>query len=105
MVAGRIVGWADGQGETRPYGPSSRLPVSGNAEKLMRLQAQSPAWMAEAVAQREGGVHLAGRAIHRLQEEVPELEPFEPLGLRGGLLLGIDQLELVPPADSQAGAG
>ena len=47
----------------------------------MRLEAQSPARMGQAVAQRGGGVGLPGGAVHRLEEEVVEVEALEPLGL------------------------
>ncbi len=43
-------------------------------QQLMRLQAQPPLWMGQAVAQTGSGILGLGRAIHRLQEEVGEIE-------------------------------
>src|SRR5664279_2822688 len=68
----------------------------GKTEQFMRLDTQPPARMLQAVPDRERGVPLAVGAIHRLQEEVREVERLEPLRRRG--LLRVDQLELVAPA-------
>src|SRR5438128_9160729 len=75
----------------------------GNAEKLMRLQAESPARMGQTVVERMPGVRLARGAVHRLQEEVAEPEPLVALRLRA--VLGIDQLELVSGGHHQRSVG
>ena len=57
--------------------------------------------MREAVCERRLHVALRGlrvARVHRLQEEVVEGERREALGLRVGLLLRIDELELVAAA-------
>src|SRR4051812_39678662 len=84
------------------FPPFTSLP-SRNPEKLMRLQAEPPAWMGQAVSKRRRGVGLARRSVHRLQEEVAELKTFESLRLRAAL--GINQLDLVAAGDNQPGLG
>src|SRR6266545_3634141 len=74
-----------------------------NAEKLMRLQAESPARMRQAVRERRAGFGLARGPVHRLEEEMPEAERGVPLGLSS--LLGVDQLELVARADPERRLG
>ena len=69
----------------------------------MRLQAQLPARMVEAVAERERGVEIAGGSIHGLQEEVAEWETLKRSRL--GATLRIDQLKLVPAALLELRAG
>ena len=56
-----------------------------HAHNLMHLHAQSPARMREAVADGGRGVGLASGSVHRLEEEVPEVEPLEALRLRSRL--------------------
>src|SRR5919108_1227166 len=86
----------------RQRGCGARLPRSSrNAEKLMRLEAESPARVVQAVAERRRGIGLASRPVHRLEKEMAEVERLEPRGV--GARLGIDQLELVAPAHLQWG--
>ncbi len=56
-----------------PRCPAARPPRSWNPEKLMRLKAQPPARMCEAVVKRGFGVGLLVRPVHWLQKEVDEL--------------------------------
>src|SRR5215207_5786068 len=70
-----------------------------NAEKLMRLQAQSPARMRQTIGECGARVRLALRAVHRLQEKLPKRESGVALGLAAGLR--IDQLELVARGDDE----
>jgi hypothetical protein len=79
----------------------ARKRGSGNAEKLMRLQAQSPAWMIETIAERGPRVRLTMRPVHRLEEEVVEIEALEALGLSP--LLGVHELELVAGTSHEVG--
>ena len=68
----------------------------------MRLEAQAPPRVLEAVARREFGVRLELGAVHRLQEEVFELQPLE---LRGSNpMLRVDELQLVARALLDHGA-
>ena len=67
--------------------------ISGNSQHFVRLQAQSPARMIEAICQRKSRIQLAVGTIHGLQEKIPELQIFEHLRLSAGLR--IDQLQLV----------
>src|SRR5687768_2967144 len=62
-------------------------------QQFVRLQAQSPARMAEAVLHREPRIRLDLRPIHRLHKEVSKIELLELLRLRSRLR--IDELELV----------
>src|SRR5262245_13704224 len=73
----------------------------GNAEKLMRLQAESPARMREAIFERSARVRFARGAIHGLKKEVAECEVG--VALRRRAVLGIDELELIPRPDHQVG--
>ena len=59
----------------------------------MGLEAQTPPWMLETVANREGRVLFAVWTVHGLEEEVTECEVFKPLGL--STRLRKDELELV----------
>src|SRR5580765_7385130 len=74
-----------------------------NAEKLMRLQAESPARMRQAIRERRARVGFARGPVHRLEEEMPEAERGIPLGL--GALLWVHQLELVARAHSERRLG
>ena len=65
------------------------------------LKADPPARMLEAVADREARVFLEVWAIHRLEEEVVELQTFEVHGIQRRL--GKDELELVPPPHHEIG--
>src|SRR5215469_2398781 len=64
---------------------SITLSLSGNAQQFVRLQAEPPLRMLQAIAQGEFGVFLAARAIHRLQEEVLKVQVLEALRLRAFL--------------------
>src|SRR5881394_453449 len=75
---------------------------SSDAQQLVRLEAQAPPRVLEAVARREFGVRLELGAVHRLQEEVFELQPLE---LRGSNpMLRVDELQLVARALLDHGA-
>src|SRR5258706_124563 len=54
-------------------------------QDLVRLQADPPARMRQAVFHRQPRIAFALRAIHRLQEEVTEIELFVLLRLGPGL--------------------
>src|SRR5579871_1233367 len=75
------------------------VSLSGNAEQLMRLQAESPLRMLQAIAQSEFGVFLATWAIHWLQEEVPEVQMLEALRLCS--LLREDELQFLPGLEDE----
>ena len=66
----------------------------------MRLQAQAPAWVSEAIAERGLGVGVAVRAVHGLQEEMAEPERLESCRVHTGLGAGLrkNQLQLVSGA-------
>ena len=63
--------------------PPPRCPAAPlrNSKKLMRLQAEPPARMGQAIAKCSGGVGLPFRSVHRLQIEVLELETLDIAGL------------------------
>src|SRR5678815_4434185 len=71
-----------------------RVEASGNSQQLMRLQAHPPARMRETVGHGGGGVGCACRAVHGLQEEMPEPEVLEPLRM----CLGLDWICVSPKA-------
>src|SRR5215210_6801008 len=84
--------------------PSSFLSFhSWNAEKLMRLQAEPPARVGQAVVHGERRISRALGAVHRLQEEVAELQILEVL--RAESALGIDQLHLASRTHVQLRSG
>src|SRR5262249_28792613 len=74
----------------------SRQTQSTNAEHLVCLEAQPPAWMLQAVAHRSHGILRELRPIHGLQKEMVKRQPFEPFRLRA--YLGIDKFELISVA-------
>src|SRR5947209_1090878 len=76
-------------------------PTSGYSEDFLRLQAQTPAWVLQAIAHRQVRVSLALGTVHRLQEEVAEFEPLIALRLRARL--GKYQLQLIAGAEQQLG--
>ena len=69
----------------------------------MRLQAEPPAWMRQAVLQRGRCIRLPVGAVHRLQEEMIETEMGKLVRLRTDL--GKDEFELIPAGDDQVGSG
>ena len=85
-----------------------RQPVSGleaelfeyfhlrDPEVFMGLKAETPAGVFEAVLNRLGGVGLPIGPVHRLQEEVLEMELLDLGGPQGRL--GKNKLELVSTA-------
>ena len=58
----------------------------------MRLDAQTPAWVTQAVIDSELGIPGSFGSVHRLQEEVLEIESLEILRRR--VLLRVNELEL-----------
>src|SRR2546427_10096477 len=74
-----------------------------NAEKLMCLQAESPARMCKAIRQRGARVRIPRGAVHGLEKEVPEVQAL--VSRRLGPLLWIDQLELVAAGHDQGCVG
>src|SRR5678815_4657918 len=81
-----------------------RVEASGNSQQLMRLQAHPPARMRETVGG-GGGVGCACRAVHGLQEEMPEPEVLEPLRLCLGLALRIYELQFIARGEHERCAG
>src|SRR5437762_2292606 len=72
--AGMVLG-AEGQRVVDAVGETvARHRASADAENLVGLERQAPAGMREAVGQREPGVALDVGAVHRLEEEVAEIE-------------------------------
>ena len=59
--------------------------------------------MGQTVGQGLLGIRGPIRPIQGLEEEVPEVEPGK--AFRGGLRLGIDQLQLIPGPQDQLGIG
>src|SRR5690348_14477121 len=83
------------EAEAPPAGP----PGLWNAEKLMRLQAEPPARMRQAVLERGPRVPLPVGPVHRLQKEMTEGQRLEPFRL--GPDLRVDQLQLVSGPQQQ----
>src|SRR5687768_8306687 len=69
----------------------------------MRLQAQPPARMREAIRERGRRVVREPGPVHGLQEEMIEAERLESLRL--GAVLGKDELELVALAEAERRTG
>ena len=69
----------------------------------MGLQAQPPLRMRQAVLDRQPGVLLAVGAVHRLQQQVREVQVLEPLRRRA--VLRIDQLQFVAAGQRSGRAG
>src|ERR1700682_4892762 len=82
---------------------SCLVPMLSDAERLVRLHAEPPFGMAQAVVDCARGVLGHIRAIHRLQRE--PLEGKTEVVLRRGALLRIHQLQFVAPAYHEIGAG
>src|SRR5436190_2621410 len=83
-------------------------PLSADVEQLVGLESEPPARVRETI--RERRLHVApgllGVArVERLKEELVELEIDEPLGLRGGMTLRIDELELVAARQREGRVG
>src|SRR5919204_6748197 len=72
-------------------------------DRLVRLQAEPPLRMAQAVIDGARGVLGHVRPVHRLQRETLEGEAFEIL--RRGARLRVDQLQLVAFAQHEVRAG
>src|SRR5437899_2257464 len=79
------------------------LPTSANSKHLVRLQAQPPGRMPQAIVHRLR--HVAGevRTVHRLQGKALESKAGEIFRRR--LRLRIDELQFVTGPDTQIGAG
>ena len=71
------------------------LPLR-NPENLMRLQAEPPARVIEAIAERCFRVGVSVRPVHRLQEEMAESKRLKCR--RFGVTLRINQFQLVSGA-------
>src|SRR5687768_5961253 len=69
----------------------------------MRLEAQPPAWVAQAVLERLPSVRLDVGSVHRLEEEVLEIEMFVALGLSA--LLREHELQLIPACEDESCTG
>src|SRR3954467_8188921 len=82
-------------GKVGKNGKTGRVVPSRNPEKLMRLQAEPPAWMVQAVPKRRSGIGLSVRSVHRLKEEVAKPQILKPIWLRPDLR--VNQLDLVAP--------
>src|SRR5882672_9633893 len=81
-------------------GPCRRL---GNPEHLVRLETEPPLGVREAVAHSQRRVGRALGPVHRLEEEVAEIEPGIALGL--GAPLREYELELVAASHDELGVG
>src|SRR4029079_4418727 len=79
------------------------ITVLTDAECLVRLQAEPPLRMPQAIVDRPRGVLDDIRPIHRLQRETLEGERFEILRCR--TWLRIDQFQLMAPAHHEIGSG
>jgi len=77
--------------------------TSRDAQQLVGLEAQAPAWVGLAVGYGGPGVGGQRRAVHGLQQVVAEGEPSE--AVRHGLGLRVDQLQLIPASQGQRGTG
>jgi hypothetical protein len=64
-----------------------------NAENLVRLHAQTPARVSHAILDCQAGILVCTIAVHRLEEEMIEIERLEFLRRRPGL--GVHELELI----------
>src|SRR5260370_5355273 len=82
---------------------SCLMPTLPDAERLVRLHAEPPLGMAQAIVDRARGVFGYVGAVHRLQREA--FEGKTEIVLRRRTLLRIDQLQFVPPAHHEIGAG
>ena len=74
-----------------------------NPEKLMRLQAEPPAWVGQAVVKCGRGIGLAVRSVHRLEEVMAEAELLELVRRRTRLRK--NQLDLIATGDNELGPG
>src|SRR5438105_14884943 len=79
------------------------MPVLPDAKCLMRLQAEPPLRMAQAILDRARRVLYHVRAVHWLQREPFEIEVGK--GLRRRVGLRVDQLQLLAAADHEVRAG
>src|SRR5204863_8891790 len=73
--------------------------VLSDAKRLMRLQAEPPLRMAQAILDRARRVLDHVRAVHRLQREPFEIEAGKDFRRRVGLR--VDQLQLMAAADHE----
>src|SRR5512147_1173577 len=88
--------------------PATAGVASADVEQLVRLEAEAPAWMGETVVERRAHVALRvlGVAhVHRLEEEVREVERLEALRLRIRLTLRVDELQLVTAGEHERRVG
>ena len=69
----------------------------------MKLDAQCPTGVPEAVFQRQARVGFPVRPVHRLQEEGAKEEVFE--GFRRNSALRKDQLQFIPGLEEEFGTG
>src|SRR3954462_7490417 len=81
----------------------STIQLLSDPEGLVRLQAEPPLRMMQAVVDRAHGVFDNVRSVHRLQREPFEIKTDK--AFRRGVRLRIDQLEFMPPAYHEVGAG
>src|ERR1700749_1514100 len=81
----------------------TRHAWSWNSHQFVRLEADPPAWMLLAIIDHELGVAVALRPVHRLQEEVLEVEMGEAAGQ--GFRLRINQLQFLTRSLHQLGIG
>src|SRR3984893_13949147 len=82
---------------------SCLMPMLSDAERLVRLHAEPPLRMAQAIVDCTGGVLDHVRAVHRLQRK--PLKGKAEVILRRRACLRIDQLQFVTPAYHEIGAG
>ena len=71
----------------------------------MGLQAESPAWVIQAVLERQAGIALPLRTIHWLQEKFLKIELSEQLRLRTGLGKNKFEFPALPESEGRAGLG
>src|ERR1700704_6170389 len=80
-----------------------QFQLLSDTKRLVRLQAEPPLRMAQAVVDRARGVLDHVRPVHRLQREALEGEVDK--GLRRRIFLRIDQLELMTLPDHEVRTG
>src|SRR5712692_1158129 len=94
----------DSDPEDRPgVAAESQQESLWDSQHLVRLETEPPLGMREAVAHSQRRVARALGPVHRLEEEVAEVEPDIALGL--GAPLREYELELVAASHHELGAG